>query len=39
VIKIALNASKATAGVGSCGICLSDEIPLANMVKPSCKHE
>ena len=39
VIKIALDVSRATAGVGSCGICLSDEIPLAKMVKTSCKHE
>lgn len=39
VIKIALDVSRATAGVGSCGICLSEEIPLAKMVKTSCKHE
>jgi hypothetical protein len=28
-----------TEGVASCGICMSDEIPLANMVKTGCNHE
>ena len=39
LIKIGLDVSRATAGVGSCGICLSDEIPLAKMTKTNCNHE
>ena len=39
VIKIALDVSKSTGGVGSCGICLTDDIPIAKMVKTSCNHE
>lgn len=39
LIKIALDVSRSTDHVGSCGICLSDEIPLAKMTKTSCNHE
>ena len=39
VIKIALDVSRSTGGVASCGICLSDEIPIANMVQTSCNHD
>jgi hypothetical protein len=39
VIKIALDVSKSTDQVGSCGICLTDDIPIAKMVKTSCNHE
>ena len=39
VIKIALDVSKSTDQVGSCGICLTDDIPIAKTVQTSCKHE
>jgi len=39
VIKIALDVSKSTDQVGSCGICLMDDIPIAKTVQTNCKHE
>jgi hypothetical protein len=39
VIKIALDVSKSTDQVGSCGICLTDDIPIAKTVQTNCKHE
>ena len=38
-IEIVLDLNMSTGDVASCGICMSDEIPLAKMVKTSCNHE
>jgi hypothetical protein len=38
-MSVILELDTPTEGVASCGICLSDEIPLANMVKTGCNHE
>lgn len=38
-ILVTRNADTPTVEFGSCGICLSDEIPTAKMVKTGCNHE
>ena len=38
-MSVILKLDTPTEGVASCGICMSDEIPLANMVKTGCNHE
>lgn len=39
MMSVILELDTPTEGVASCGICMSDEIPLANMVKTGCNHE
>ncbi len=38
-MSVILKLDAPTEGVASCGICMSDEIPIANMVTTSCNHE
>ena len=38
-MSVILELDTPTEGVASCGICMSDEIPIANMVKTGCNHE
>jgi hypothetical protein len=38
-MSVILKLDAPTEGVASCGICMSDEIPIANMVTTACNHE